>query len=308
MSRATIALALLLARCALVGSSAAHAEQKKLLQEISQRRKGLLDAAANATRRGSPRDAAAAAAGLGKYSRVFMRRMRKAGSTSIMNFLNAYKNRRAALGAPTVWVFQEEYHALNARCLLTDGAIPGEGARARRRLQKAWKLPLSMPSKLAAANVFRVTHLREPIARHNSEFWFAGPGKDNKKADAASWREWMAATNSHVQSFSFIAFREGLYFDNYYVRMLSATDCGPCAQPLPCRTGNVKYNQTSPPPLDFCPVMCAAKSERAAGRHKMDAGNSRPWTPLGRLTSRDKRVARAVLEVSARARARVSFV
>ena len=75
-----------------------------------------------------------------------------------------------------------------------------------------------------------------------------------------------------------------------------------------CGTGNVKYNQTSPPPLDFCPVMCAAKSERAAGRHKMDAGNSRPWTPLGRLTSRDKRVARAVLEVSARARARVSFV
>ena len=305
MARSALWLALLLARCAHVGSSTAHAEQKKLLQEISTRRKGLLDAAANATRGGpSPRDAAAAAAGLGKYSRVFMRRMRKAGSTSIMNFLNAYKNRRSALGAPTVWVFQEEYHALNARCLLADSAIPGEAARARRRLQKTWKVPLSLPSKLAATNVFRVTHLREPIARHNSEFWFAGPGKDNKKADVASWREWMTATNSHVQTFSFIAFREGLYFDNYYVRMLSATDCGPCSQPLPCRTGNVKYNLTSPPPLDFCPVMCAAKSERAAGRHKMDSSSSRPWTPLGRLTARDKRVARAVLEVSARALAR----
>ena len=203
--------------------------------------------------------------------------MRKAGSTSIMNFLNAYKNRRAALGAPTVWVFQEEYHALNARCLLTDGAIPGEGARARRRLQKAWKLPLSMPSKLAAANVFRVTHLREPIARHNSEFWFAGPGKDNKKADAASWREWMAATNSHVQSFSFIAFREPVFRQ---LLRAHAERGGLRALRSHAVRGQRQVQPNVAAAARFLPSVRGQIRARA-GRHKMDAGNSAPVDTLG---------------------------
>merc|ERR1711871_1858400 len=111
------------------------------------------------------------------------------------NFLNAYKNRRAALGAPTVWVFQEEYHALNARCLLADDFVDGSSSDAR----ALRTVPLSLPSRLAAADVFRVTHLREPVARHNSEYWFAGPGKDSKHADATTWRAWMSATDEHVE-------------------------------------------------------------------------------------------------------------
>ena len=147
--------------------------------------------------------------------------------------------------------------------------------------------------------------LREPIARHNSEFWFAGPGKDNKKADAASWREWMAATNSHVQSFSFIAFREGLYFDNYYVRMLSATGC---LAPSRCRAARATSSTTKRRRRRSISAHRRVRGQiRARGRAAQDGRRQlAPVDTLGRLTSRDKRVARAVLEVSARARARAS--
>lgn len=38
--------------------------------------------------------------------------------------------------------------------------------------------------------VFTVTHLREPISRHNSEYWYTGPGSKLHASNHTTWLEW----------------------------------------------------------------------------------------------------------------------
>ena len=105
---------------------------------------------------------------------------------------------------------QEEYGALNWHCVL------GGGSSAL----------LRTPTTLL------VTHFREPISRINSEYWFKGPGDQLDVANESLWKTWMNETRPGVGSVApaftrghGTNYNAGLYFDNYYVRMLSA-ECG----------------------------------------------------------------------------------
>ena len=68
--------------------------------------------------------------------------------------------------------------------------------------------------------------LREPIERHASEFYYAGPGRNNRSAghDMGAWRQWMAAGNPEG------AFHHGLYVSNYLTRALT----GLCHHSIDC--------------------------------------------------------------------------
>ena len=96
-----------------------------------------------------------------------------------------------------------------------------------------------MPAALALApraKVLSVTHLREPISRHNSEFWYQGPGRLSRRraahdrADATStmpgdsrdsealWRGWMSDGYVWEKSSMGAGFNSGHYFSNYFTR------------------------------------------------------------------------------------------
>lgn len=108
---------------------------------------------------------------------------------------------------------QEEYGALNWHCVLG-----GPSALLR------------TPTTLL------VTHFREPISRLNSEYWFKGPGDKLGVANESLWRNWMNETRPGVGGAApaFTVghgsnYNAGLYFDNYFTRMLSA-ECGSVVQ------------------------------------------------------------------------------
>ena len=107
----------------------------------------------------------------------------------------------------------------------------------------------------------------------------------------------MAATDAHVESYGFIAFREGLYFDNYLVRMPRRTTAVRRA------VGTVPHRQRQVQHIGAasarrCPVNCAAKSDAGPKRHvkRMDGGGARGGTPIGHVGEKDARVARSLLE------------
>jgi hypothetical protein len=143
--------------------------------------------------------------------RLYLRRMRKAGSTTIENFIQkarqvhqkysmtiadtiamkAEKEPNAFIGWDSV-----EYESLNIQCVLGATAI----------LTKA-------------NNAILVTHFRRPINRINSEYWSEGPGNKLKMADESNWREWMEATKRRHQTVG-VSFEPGvdlnvLFFSGY---------------------------------------------------------------------------------------------
>ena len=146
---------------------------------------------------------------------IFLRRHRKAGSTTVFEYLmnviafwERYDNQSTA-----VELQQEEYGALNYHCILGNNAL------------------LRKPSTLL------VTHLREPISRLNSEYWFKGPGDKLGIATENAWRGWMNMSRPRGPGLlpSFLsdhgsAYNAGVYFDNYYIRMMSAECGGPKKQ------------------------------------------------------------------------------
>ena len=97
---------------------------------------------------------------------------------------------------------------------------------------QAWRQRLEPPTALALApraKVLSVTHLREPVSRHNSEFWYQGPGRTRTrkgdKGDArmrgdseALWRGWMSDGYVWDKSSMGAGFNAGHYFSNYFTR------------------------------------------------------------------------------------------
>jgi len=155
-------------------------------------------------------------AGPAPIKRIFLRRMRKAGSTTVFGFLLAimkdYSSSPAVARSSNITFDRMEYSSLNLGCLF--GSAP--------LLTKPY------------GTVFLVTHLREPLSRINSEYWFAGPGKTIGVANESLWAEWIALSRPlpgggalRITSMG-AGFNAGIYFDNYYTRMLTGA-CGNCA-------------------------------------------------------------------------------
>ena len=71
-----------------------------------------------------------------------------------------------------------------------------------------------------------VTHLREPVARHVSEFYYKGPGARlgataSNDSLSTSWAKWMRNKQKKCR------FGPGEYHDDYFVRRLIGS-CGAC--------------------------------------------------------------------------------
>jgi hypothetical protein len=136
------------------------------------------------------------------FSMIYLRRMRKAGSTSIYQGLkHGMKDR-----LPTVVeVHGEEQMTLNRHCLA---------------------------SPMSPAVLF-VTHLRDPIKRIISEFHFAGPGgkkAGRQPAVEATWLEWRRSSFEQLYSVNGNhsgVLHGGSYIDNLYTRALTGS-CGIC--------------------------------------------------------------------------------
>jgi hypothetical protein len=130
-------------------------------------------------------------------SMVYVRRMRKAGSTSVyMGYKHAF---------PSIFVEGDEQARFNIPCLYH-------------------------PS---ASRVLFVTHLREPISRIKSEFYYMGPG--GKRAHYQPniepvWKDWIE--DSHNKLYEVGGnhsgwIHGGTLIDNLLIRALSA-NCGKC--------------------------------------------------------------------------------
>jgi|MDSY01.1.fsa_nt_gb hypothetical protein len=189
---------------------------------------------------------------------VVLRRIRKAGSTTIFRALTRHYN-SSRLQA-------DEQNPINAQCVLgiddpsSRPAVAIDDPSARHRAS----LPWPAASVYARTRVLFVTHLREPLARQKSEFYYVGPGskkqteKRGGKAVSNSNEEWFAWFNEAKRvraagNYSCVI-HGGIYLDNVMVRALSGD----------CKTGQddgrCEYAK-HPPRLAGC-VLC--------GRHGRD--------------------------------------
>jgi len=161
-----------------------------------------------------------------KTTLLFLRRMRKAGSTSLSDYLLNVKRVydsdipcSVADIMPKLRLDEVEYNAINTNCFLGHGSV-------------------SMRS------TFFITHLRNPISRINSEFWFSGPGSKHHSINESHWRAWIQESKPGPDG-TILKFRGMLrskfyastYHDNYYVRLLS-NDCGECTKRFDGTAGN----------------------------------------------------------------------
>jgi hypothetical protein len=132
---------------------------------------------------------------------IFVRRMRKAGSTTLRSFFATVAESRG-------WHVQaNEFLSFNSRCLR---------------------------NPLVAHRVLLVTHLREPLGRLNSEFYYVGPGSErggSRNSTEGTWADWLDNTVLRKSQNTFEGLiRGGLYLDNIYVRALTG-DCGTACLP-----------------------------------------------------------------------------
>ena len=151
---------------------------------------------------------------LKKVNLIYLRRARKAGSTTVFNDLVRFRSQYFSVaGNDTAWKIQGmEYEAMNVECVLRQGAM------------------------LARSNgVIKIAHFREPLSRINSEFWFKGPGHAFNSGNESLWKAWLAESSylegGGIPKFHGVQgakFNEGIYFSNYYTRLYSKS-CGDCA-------------------------------------------------------------------------------
>ena len=151
---------------------------------------------------------------------VYLRRIRKAGSTTIFRGLQHFFNTSGRLQA-------DEQNPINGRCVVTEVS----------HLKTGWNgsLPL-VPSPSVLSRILFVTHLREPLARQKSEFYYVGPGSKRAaqkrggpaRNTDAEWFTWISeGTRAHEQGNHSCVIHGSQYLDNVMVRALGA-DCGSC--------------------------------------------------------------------------------
>jgi len=168
---------------------------------------------------------------------LFLRRMRKAGSTSLSDYLLNVKRvcnsgipNDATVVNPVLQLDEVEYDAVNANCFIGHGS-----------------------GLLKVSDAFLITHLRHPISRINSEFWFSGPGSKHRFVNDSHWRAWIEESKprpdgiiSKFRGMSRSKFYASTYHDNYYVRLFS-NHCGECTK----RFDGTSFGNTS---VDGCSV------------------------------------------------------
>lgn len=120
--------------------------------------------------------------------------------------------------------------------------------------------PFNTACMPALAKVVSVTHLRHPVARARSDYWYVGPGAHTGNETWPLWRSWMSRG---VQC----DFRAGHYYDNYYTRRLLGS-CGRCETTRP---------RLDPELPEFAAFGCIHDNDCAAKRkltrqHLDDAG------------------------------------
>jgi len=140
---------------------------------------------------------------------VFVRRMRKAGSTTLRLFftrlVEAAPRTNSSSGhvSHAYSIQANEFMSFNLQCL---------------------------QEPLVRSRVLLVTHLREPLSRLNSEFYYVGPGSErggSHPSNTATWMAWLDESSSRKANNTFESLiRGGLYLDNMYVRALT----GDCSQ------------------------------------------------------------------------------
>jgi len=145
-------------------------------------------------------------------TRIYLRRMRKAGSTTVFGVLmSALKRYRHATNTSGIIFDRVEYESTNMQCIFGPTALLTRGN-----------------------GVFLVTHLREPISRINSEYWFKGPGSLTGLANESLWNSWIEVSRPFAHggnarlSASGAKFNEGIYFDNYFTRMFTGNCADVC--------------------------------------------------------------------------------
>jgi hypothetical protein len=116
--------------------------------------------------------------------RIFLRRHRKAGSTTVFGYLLNVQKRITpkdiiqSSKPQNLSVDAMEYQSLNRACILNRSDTSSPGAQ--------------FAAVLMSPRIITITHLREPISRLNSEFWFRGPGFRTGAANESLWRDWMS--------------------------------------------------------------------------------------------------------------------
>jgi hypothetical protein len=146
--------------------------------------------------------------------------MRKAGSSTVYDYfrraldlhndVRQFESGNSSI-LPEIVLDSMEYEGFNANCVLGD-----------------------QPFLSKQKGAFLVTHFREPVSRQNSEYWFKGPGSKHKLANESLWGDWMdegrplpKLGTRRFNGQKGAKYNAGMYFDNYFTRMLSKR-CGQC--------------------------------------------------------------------------------
>jgi hypothetical protein len=121
------------------------------------------------------------------------------------------------------------------------------------------------------SNTLLITHLRNPVSRLNSEFWYKGPGSKVLSGNESTWMNWIAESkplpNGDIPRFRdshgnvYKNFNAGIYWPNYYVRILTA-QCGE-----PCHASRSKRNSHH---LDGCPAHSSSHPVSTIGRCQLE--------------------------------------
>lgn len=139
---------------------------------------------------------------------IFVRRMRKAGSTTLRTFFSTFVDSHPA-GRYSIQA--NEFLAFNVKCI---------------------KEPTF--SQLIRPSVILVTHLRDPISRLNSEFYYVGPGSERRgyqPSNDETWNRWINDSREKKLNNTFESIiRGGLYLDHIYVRGLTGMCGGSCTK------------------------------------------------------------------------------
>ena len=128
-------------------------------------------------------------------SSIYLRRVRKAGSTTVFDALEGLVKNQG------LHFQSNEQSQFNPSCLLTP---------------------------LALSFLF-VTHLREPMERIKSEFWYVGPGSRNETNSEEVWASWMEGSRKkgEVGGNHSCRLHGGTLVDNLQVRAFTGS-CGDC--------------------------------------------------------------------------------
>ena len=125
---------------------------------------------------------------------IYMRRMRKSGSTTLQFFLqDAIKFRMDFLAGVNRTTDNNTVVKLKRDLWLRPRRKTHQEGVLRCRIKYASLNSACIIPQFGRVGTLLVTHFREPIHRQVSEFWYRGPGFWTGVSDAKTWMDWMEA-------------------------------------------------------------------------------------------------------------------